>query len=402
MVIKYFIKQRNKCDCVFICLKVLLANIFKKKNFLYLLDKKEDRYSLFEIIEKAKEYNLILKGYRASNKNDIFEFKKIPFIAVLNNDNASNHAVLVYKINKNNVYYFDPSIGKIKLDKKEFLLKFSGEFLLYKEHKKTKLKPPSYNFVSVYKKILLLFIEAISSLCMLSALFFIKEDTPFYVPLILIASYFILEIILKTLMSSIYKEIDSKILKLIKLKKNRVKNFSLSDLLYFKKNIMTNAMTLLSTIIIISIYSGLLIFNLKLNIYFILFVFILSLVSSLIYKVYETKLINNINSNEDYLTTLNEYNNNAKFLHIIEALFSSSNKLFSFYQLKSSMIYFFLFLASLLLSALSKNASLNFLLFHFFSFSFLFNEFEKIFYIYKKGNEILNINNKVISYLYNK
>ena len=48
----YFINQIKKKDCAFASLKILLANVYKKKDFLYVIQDKDDKsYSLKEIIK---------------------------------------------------------------------------------------------------------------------------------------------------------------------------------------------------------------------------------------------------------------------------------------------------------------------------------------------------------------
>ena len=57
----YFINQIKKKDCAFASLKILLANVYKKKDFLYVIQDKDDKsYSLKEPNNSFYETFLIL------------------------------------------------------------------------------------------------------------------------------------------------------------------------------------------------------------------------------------------------------------------------------------------------------------------------------------------------------
>ena len=72
----YFINQIKKKDCAFASLKILLANVYKKKDFLYVIQDKDDKsYSLKEIINEAKKYGVVLKGYKLEEISEMTGLK---------------------------------------------------------------------------------------------------------------------------------------------------------------------------------------------------------------------------------------------------------------------------------------------------------------------------------------
>jgi hypothetical protein len=77
----FYISQMKQDDCGFASLKMLLANIYKNEDYLYLKQTEEHGpYNYFELIDIEKDYGLILSGCKATQKEEFPEFDEYPFL----------------------------------------------------------------------------------------------------------------------------------------------------------------------------------------------------------------------------------------------------------------------------------------------------------------------------------
>ena len=77
----YYVPQIQKDDCGYACVKMLLANVQKDKNFLFLpQDENHGPYSYQDLIDIAKGHGIILNGYTVEDKSTIKEHKKFPML----------------------------------------------------------------------------------------------------------------------------------------------------------------------------------------------------------------------------------------------------------------------------------------------------------------------------------
>ena len=57
----FYISQLNQSDCGFASLKMLLANVLKNEDYLYLKqDEEHGPYNYFELIQIASDYGCVL------------------------------------------------------------------------------------------------------------------------------------------------------------------------------------------------------------------------------------------------------------------------------------------------------------------------------------------------------
>ena len=133
----FYIQQESEHDCLFTCIKILLANLNKDSNYLYLASpfNLKENVSLLKGKEEAKKYHLTLGAYKVEDKDNLSNKDKLPFIAVIE-DNKRKHAIVVYKVTNKNVYSIDPAIGKRKIDFDTFTEFWTGEMLSYEDHEK--------------------------------------------------------------------------------------------------------------------------------------------------------------------------------------------------------------------------------------------------------------------------
>mgnify|MGYP003319725412 CR=1 FL=1 len=113
---KYFIFQGNNHDCGFASLKMLLASISHDKSYLYIPKvTKREYFTVDELANIANDYGVELGQFACDD--DYFTKMQCPCITLID----SNHAVLVKKVTKRNITFYDPYNGRVKLKRENFL-----------------------------------------------------------------------------------------------------------------------------------------------------------------------------------------------------------------------------------------------------------------------------------------
>ena len=112
----YFIQQRQKDDCGFTCLKMILATLNKDKNYLFLPQKENHGpYSYTDLVKIGKEHGVNFSALKAIEKEGLINCRSFPFIATIEKKNGNKHAVIITKIKIGRVYFTDPMKGKASL-----------------------------------------------------------------------------------------------------------------------------------------------------------------------------------------------------------------------------------------------------------------------------------------------
>lgn len=113
---KYFIFQGNDHDCGFTSLKMLMAHIQKDKSYLYIKKiRRKDEFTVNDICKEAGMYGLVLSSY--SCDESYYEQLKTPSLTLI----RGNHVVLIKKVARKKITYYDPEVGKVTLKKDQFL-----------------------------------------------------------------------------------------------------------------------------------------------------------------------------------------------------------------------------------------------------------------------------------------
>ena len=206
----FYIPQTQKDDCGFTCLKIMLANINKDKNYLFLpQDDDHGPYSYQELISLAKEHGLNLEAIKTTEKASLSSGKEFPFIACITLKNGALHAVLVIKTTEKYVIYIDPKKGKMKKKTSEFIGIWDGTGLIIESYEKRKCSYKIADPMTISSKVFLGIIQLIVGLFAVFGVYFIKDDTPIYVPAIFLSLAIVTELILKAISYRIMKKLDA-------------------------------------------------------------------------------------------------------------------------------------------------------------------------------------------------
>ena len=374
----YFIKQLGDKDCGYTCIKMILGMSYKKHDFLYLNEPDIDRSaSLKDLMSFAKKEGLDLGAYRAVDKNELFTKKpNVPLLLPISKGSFM-HMIVVRKIYRHSLLVQDPASGIYMMSKKKLMSIWNGEYLevLAKHGSDFKLKKK--HFIPPWMTALTIFFEILSFLSLIVALYFIDGKQSFYGSLGLFAAYIVFEFIYRKILIQSMKKFDEKLTinKLAFEQKNFKQRYA--DMTQLKVLSVSNPVQLLSLvmmtvfgIVVLGINSP---FNLISIGVIILFQFIFRIFEK---TTYEYKR-NRIDSLEKDLTDGVNLSTN-KFLERINILNKETYSYISYCNLKKYIMVFLIIALSLLYVNLSDVNSLNFMLFHFFFYLYINENFEKI------------------------
>lgn len=356
-------------------------------------------YSLWDLVKIAKKYKVELRGFKLASKETFLETIKASFLAEFADADAkTSHLVFIKKANKFYVTVYDSAKGIYKLKTKDFLLKWSGVYLLCTKHEKLDFRAPDRSFYSKKYNLFSCFIQVLSFLSLILGFYFTTKDAPILIPFVCFGGYFAF-----TLFSYYASFLRTKIFDkafireaFIQERKDLVSNYN--NIIKFRTMFLTNSSSLIATILTIILISTILIVNNSLNLIYISVIGLIAIGSYIFDNTYlknkkkdvslcENKMRKNKNLNDkEYKQNLSDLSENSQFL-------------FGIMMVKKTIIYFLIGIVCLSLMALDNNISLNYLVFHYIFFSILF---ERIIYLAEyneKLNEYKVLRAKLISFI---
>ncbi|QFK72951.1 peptidase domain-containing ABC transporter [Pradoshia sp. D12] len=160
-----YIAQMEHSECGLACLAMLLKFYDHHLTLAELRDEygsSSNGYSFLDLYRIATAKEMVVKAYHIdmnSNKLSETNFSKIGFPLILHWE--MSHFVVLEKVNKKYFFIVDPSSGRKKLNKEEFLSSFSGSILYCKPNEKFKKKPAQrqtiiYHYLRSEKKFITL------------------------------------------------------------------------------------------------------------------------------------------------------------------------------------------------------------------------------------------------------
>ena len=207
----FFVSQVGPSDCAFTCLKILLANYHKDKNYLF-LPCEDKPYSFKDLENISREYHMEMTGIKVEDYHELFESKDFPFIATLDKRKGVKHSVILLGISKKYVRIFDPESGKRRMKLEDFYAQWDGKALVKnKDQPSPKMKCPNKatDFIDKKDKYTLPIWQLLSGVSLLTGVYFINKDAYFFIPIIFFSLFLIFEIIFRKSLISALKRMDS-------------------------------------------------------------------------------------------------------------------------------------------------------------------------------------------------
>ena len=391
----YFIRQIGEKDCAITSLKILLANIYKRKDFLFYPQASiNEALSLKDVIKIAKNEGVSLSAYRLNNKEDIKGLKHKKCLIVIKRRNVL-HLVYLKNVKKRGVVILDPKIGKVFLKYSDFFDVWNGEVLEVIKVKGSLFTFKKERIIPLFKEILMIFLQIFTYSLFLCGLYFINSTVDFLVPLILFISFIFSLFIFNYLLINFMKKIDNNLFKGIyrsegNLKDKYIKITKLKTLLF------TSPLELISSILLIIFALVILGVNSYISLIIAFFVLFVQLLFKLIcssYLDYKKKYIENCENN--LFLSENEENALGNFKILNDEVY----KFISLNNLKKYILLLIIIITCLFLCSFEKEISLNYLLFHVFAFYYISTNFDKVL-DFNKNNEELNYLKSTYYYYY--
>lgn len=205
----FYIPQILKDDCGFACLKMVLATINKDKNYLYLpQDENHGYYSYSDLVELGYEQGINFTAFEANNKEELVTCSSFPLILTIELKNGAKHAVVVTKVKWKKVYYLDPRSGSGSMPLKKFVDIWDGTGLMAESFEKRSCKNKAVSPLKTTTSVLLGFIQILVAACAAVGIYFVKDDTPIYIPAIFLSVAIVLELVLKASCFNVMKKLD--------------------------------------------------------------------------------------------------------------------------------------------------------------------------------------------------
>ena len=354
----FYISQILSNDCGFACLKTLLANLFKKEDYLYIpQDEEHGPYNYLELIGIAKKYGVTLKGVQMEDDNQE-KLPPSPFLASLIVD-ESLHMVYVHKIGRRRVKFYDPAQGFRNVSLKAFLSIWDKTALVVESFKEKDELLNRFIECSTKERIILYLFEIISLVSLFVGVMLIEKNTHIYIPVICISLFAIMEILLQRYLVKLMTRFDERYLS--HLNKQVPKNPK--DFIYrlqnFKKMVFSGPLEVVSNTFIVVAIVVVLILNNKYNLIPIIMVVLLLLFEYLWISPYEKKRARNVFLKE---SDLNNAHSGEVFANNVHLLNDESYKLATFKISIKYLSYFLIFISVFVSMLFTKVTSVPYIL----------------------------------------
>ena len=212
---KYYCLQLTKDDCGFAVVKMMLSFFHHDKNYLFMeQDLLQSNYSFLDLKNIARDNNLELRGYEVQELEQVQIFPLIGLIKL----NGNAHYILIEKVTKKHIYFFDPLEGKQKIEKEDFYRIFTGFILIKDQVTKTNCKKYIKLFSYKYSYISLIF-NTLQVFLLFLASFIIEDHFKILFISILFLSLYVMNNLINSFLlkdydhKEIYPSIESNITK---------------------------------------------------------------------------------------------------------------------------------------------------------------------------------------------
>lgn len=393
-----YIQQLQENDCSFACLKMILAYYSKNKEFLYLkqnLDR--SNFSLWDIIEEAKRYGLDIQGVKIVELTYDQKIEKKPFLALFKTPTGVGHLVFVRKIRRNRLLIYDPQHGKYWMKRRDFLEKWTGVYVKFIGYVPTKFKSENLTLFKRNGVIVGNIIRSLSSVFLMVGFYFIDESSFFSLPLLFVVLFVISITISNVFIKRSSAKFDEILATALYTPEN--KNFSqkYESLLKYKTMVFTSPSVLITNILVPLFFIIVTSIN---NIYNLGFFVVLLVITFIDYYIFERMKIKYSRKIEDLEARLSKENiTQFEFEENFKKLNRNSDKFSTFLLLRRYIIGFIIFALTFVLMAISKQISLNYLIFHYLVYELVYQSLIKVVSYSSSNEEFKLLKAKFVSFL---
>ena len=397
---KYYIKQLGDNDCGITSLKMLLAMTYKNKDFLYYPHGDIKRkVTLGELIKIAENEGVTLLAYRYQDKNDLFNSKKkTPMLILFKGKDGQLHMVVLKKILKKSVKIYDPATGIYKLSHQNLFKLWNGEVLEVLEARGSDFKPQK---VKVYPKrfmVLSIILQIISFAALFTALLFIDPDYSFLIPVLLFTAFVVFEFLYQKVVIYCLKNFDKNVVnndRIAELKNNFSDYYE--NLINYKYSLITTPVKFIGSAMILVFGLFILGINDLFNILFVGLTFLILVA----FKLYEQRVWLSKKARLELIEkTLFKQKDTPieTFKRMLRELNNESYNFIGFHNFKKYFLMFITIAIVLIYLGFTGVINTNYMLFHFFMYLYLQDNFSKILDIGFDVEKIKNYKNQYLHY----
>lgn len=371
----YFISQVGKHDCAFACLEMMLANYHHDKNYLFL--KHEDKlYSFKELIAVGESFNLKLLGVKIENVNELIKCRTFPIIATLKVKDNARHSVLIYRVNKQKVYFYDPARGKMTMSLREFDDKWSKNALIAEKpiRYSCPIIPPT--FIAPRDKITLPLYQVLSGISLLVGSYFIDRDALILIPIIFFSLFIIFELLFRENLIRAMQRMDEEIAK-YELDITCEEYYSLFEATEkYRENAVAFVPNIIFTMLITAFMTVVLIMNGTINLIYVILSFLFAGVESVILEPYFDRQVKAI---EDDEREIKNSQNEDEFRHFSSYAREKAYHLGLTKTVLSYLTIGLMLIITILIMALTESINVTYVVFFLCISIFLKGNFNKMF-----------------------
>ncbi|MFA5421566.1 MAG: cysteine peptidase family C39 domain-containing protein [Bacilli bacterium] len=376
---RYFAFQGNDYDCGFASLKMLLCYAHKTPRYLRLAkpDHKGGRYTYRDLLEIALDNGVVLTAYKLIEKDEISYLKKLPVLVSLKNPRQSLHLIVLRNLRRNKVLIDDPRLGAVVLSLADFLKRWDGSFIQITSVAKKSQFKKERPILDVKNRLALMALQTFSALFALLGFAFVSQQSYFAFPLLFFALFMICELFFRRFQLRILEQFDHRYLMRTYDEDKNAMRRKFTSFFDFKKHYFLFPQTLISAIIISFFAILILLLNDLLHALFLAAIILCAFIDFLLYKNIDRKNARYLESLEGETLTREmskrdavvNYEQMSRLAHFI-AKSATARRYVGF---------FLIGVLSLTYAAMSKEATLNYFLFHFFIYLLFFENVGKLF-----------------------
>lgn len=298
----FYVPQSGTLDCGFACLKMILANALKDKQYLHLpCDENHGVYSYRDLEKIAMDNGVTLCGFKVGDKRELLKCTHFPIIIRIKADTALRHAVVVTKVTKKKAWIYDPHLGKYTMSFEELLSIWDSTGLWVSDAKRVPYIYEKFEPISKGKKFLAFLLQLFSGAAVATGIYFINPDGPYLISIICLVIGLFFEVILRVYLYSLMHQIDNYF-------ENKYDNVP-NELYYeyyvrsqnFKKNYLSIGLNLMYSIIVSVFLIFVIIFNNPMNFPLVIVAILIGAVEQVLFRKKEDKRMKELADQEELL-----------------------------------------------------------------------------------------------------
>lgn len=366
---KYFIFQSNDHDCGFASLKMLLATLARDKSYLYISKPlKRSDYTLTDLKDIADSFGVELGAYCCDE--DYYEKLKCPCLTLIDN----NHVVLVKKISKKRIKFYDPNEGSVTIKKEQFLARWRYKILEVEDASNLKkIEKKRQPILNSKLRIFETIFGVISSVILIITFYLLNGVKSSIFSLVFLALFASFQIIENMIVHREIYHFDNTYIKPYFYQKKNQNKLSYLEFINFKQKYFTKNRSLLSAVLTAFLITFLLCFNDFRNAFVLIALILIKLLDSLCFSKAEEKNQKRIAEYEGrcFKTTDNFVDNCLKANNLANLNVCQRSIKSIFYMVAA-------FGFALIMLIVTKNSGCNFVIFHFVLYYAGFNSYANV------------------------